>query len=481
MTIWFDVEDLFEYARAVARPSGIQRLSYEIYAALQATDASRVGFLRHDPIAGTMRVVHWAEVQALYRGMTHGVPAKAAAATPPVEMPLLQSRAARIPVVGSGMRLIASRLPPEVRRPLGEAARAQIAAFRGAGRFAAALPDLVTSRRRRVAGPPPCPADAKAEPMPPPVSGPGLDIRDVVQPGDVLAALGSPWSSQGYPGLIARLKAQTGMRFALLVYDLIPVVRPEFCDRGLVMLFSSFILGCLPLADELMTISRASAADLEAWSAKIGVRLATAPRPIPIGTGFSTEAESRPLPAGLEPGGYALFVSTVEARKNHLLAFRAWRRLLEEMPPERVPQLVFAGRIGWMVADLMQQIRNCEQLGGKLTIVEDPDDATLAALYRGARFTLFPSLYEGWGLPVSESLAFGKVCLASGTTSVPEAGGRFCLYHDPDSVTDAVALYRRAIEEPGLIAGLEAEIATGYRPTPWGATAAAILDQLGHR
>jgi glycosyltransferase involved in cell wall biosynthesis len=310
---------------------------------------------------------------------------------------------------------------------------------------------------------------------------PGLDIRDAVQPRDVLAALGSPWSSQGYPALVARLKAQTGMRFALLVYDLIPVVRPEFCDRGLVMMFSSFILGCLPLADELMTISRASAADLEAWSATIGVRLAAPPRPIPIGTGFSTEAESRPLPAGLEPGGYALFVSTVEARKNHLLAFRAWRRLLDEMPPERVPQLVFAGRVGWMVADLMQQIRNCEHLGGKLTIVEDPDDATLAALYRGARFTLFPSLYEGWGLPVSESLAFGKVCLASGTTSVPEAGGRFCLYHDPDSVTEAVALYRRAIEEPGLIAGLEAEIATGYRPTPWGATATAILDQLGHR
>jgi glycosyltransferase involved in cell wall biosynthesis len=111
-------------------------------------------------------------------------------------------------------------------------------------------------------------------------------------------------------------------------------------------------------------------------------------------------------------------------------------------------------------------------------IVENPDDATLAALYRGARFTLFPSLYEGWGLPVSESLAFGKVCLASNSTSIPEAGGRFCLYHDPDSVTAATALYRRAIEEAGLIESLEATIAAEYRPTPWSVTARSVLDAL---
>ncbi len=44
---------------------------------------------------------------------------------------------------------------------------------------------------------------------------------------------------------------------------------------------------------------------------------------------------------------------------------------------------------------------------------------TLASLYRGARFTIFPSLYEGWGLPVTESLGYGKVCIASSSTSIP--------------------------------------------------------------
>jgi glycosyltransferase involved in cell wall biosynthesis len=208
------------------------------------------------------------------------------------------------------------------------------------------------------------------------------------------------------------------------------------------------------------------------------VPLRSAPLAIPIGTGFNHTTSAPILPSGLSAGGYALFVSTIEARKNHILAFRAWRRLLEELPADQVPTLVFAGRTGWMVGDLMQQIQNAGNLGGKLVHVEAPDDATLTALYQGARFTLFPSLYEGWGLPVSESLSFGKVCLAASTTSVPEAGGEFCLYHDPDSVTEAVALYRRAITEPGLIQNLEARIRSEYRPTPWSATARAVLDAL---
>ena len=64
------------------------------------------------------------------------------------------------------------------------------------------------------------------------------------------------------------------------------------------------------------------------------------------------------------PGSYALFVSTIEARKNHVLLMRVWQRLLNEMPSHAVPTLVFAGRVGWMVSDLMQQLDNTDWLDG---------------------------------------------------------------------------------------------------------------------
>jgi glycosyltransferase involved in cell wall biosynthesis len=460
MTVWFDVEDLFEYASSGFRPSGIQRLSYELYSAVRALDPAAVGFVRHDRLGGTMGVIDWTEVEAIYSNMARAtLPPPAAAANTQVR-PLRDV---------AGLRLLAARLPREVAQPLGEAARAQLASLRGLWRAARAVPRTAARRRQTP------PGEALV------ATGAHLhsDLREVARPSDTLASFGSPWSFAAYSKTVERITAATGMRFAMLVYDLIPVIRPEFCDRGLIELFGRFNTSCLPIADTMLAISEATARDVVAWSAREGVPLRSAPRPIPIGTGFSHTAPAPVLPPGLSPGGYALFVSTIEARKNHILAFRAWRRLLEELPTDQVPTLVFAGRTGWMVGELMQQIQNAGNLGGKLVHVEAPDDATLAALYQGARFTLFPSLYEGWGLPVSESLSFGKVCLAASTTSVPEAGGEFCLYHDPDSVTEAVALYRRAITEPGLIPGLEARIRAEYRPTPWSTTARAVLDALG--
>ena len=184
---------------------------------------------------------------------------------------------------------------------------------------------------------------------------------------------------------------------------------------------------------------------------------------------------ARCLPA---PGSYALIVSTIEARKNHLLLFRVWRRLLEELPPDRVPTLVFAGRVGWLVDDLMHQIANTNNLNGKLLVISSPTDAELTELYQGCLFTLFPSFFEGWGLPVTESLAFGKPCLISDRTSLPEAGGTLARSFDPDNFYDAYALILNAIEDRAGLAAWEAQIRREFKPVPWSTTVDALLSGL---
>ena len=130
-----------------------------------------------------------------------------------------------------------------------------------------------------------------------------------------------------------------------------------------------------------------------------GIALPGPVRTIPIGTGFGKPAvaPARPPARALPPAGsYALFVSTIEGRKNHALLVRVWRRLLADLPAARVPTLVFAGRIGSLVSDLLGQLVNTGWLGGRVVIVEDPSDAELETLYRGCLFTLFPSFAEGW-------------------------------------------------------------------------------------
>ena len=131
-----------------------------------------------------------------------------------------------------------------------------------------------------------------------------------------------------------------------------------------------------------------------------------------------------------------------------------------------------------MVADLMQQLRNAHYLDGKLVLFQDPTDGELTTLYQGAQFTLFPSFYEGWGLPVTESLAFGKPAIISNTTSLPEAGGALARYFDPESTTEAYHVIREVVEDPEGLRNWQARVARDFRPVTWDEAARAVLRAL---
>jgi hypothetical protein len=438
--LWLDVEDLFAYAAHHARPSGVQRLACETAAALLRDVPGRIGFLRHDPGDDGFREIAPDTVAALYARM---------ASAPAAASPDPAAQAATAP------RARLAWLPREIRQPLGRAARAQGAALREGVAALKAVPALWRS--------------GVATPL-------GAPLRDLARPGDVLGAFGSPWSAPGQPARMARDAAATGARIAVLVHDMIPLQRPEFCDLAQIAAFGAHMRAALPAADVVFANSQATAAAVAAWTAREGLPLRGAPCVVPVGR-QELPAPSA-LPDGLRAGGYVLMVGTLEARKNHWLAVRAWRRLLEEMPPGAVPPLVFAGRAGWMVADLLQALDNCRWLDGMIRWVREPDDATLAALYRGCRFTLFPSFVEGWGLPVVESLAMGRPCVATGHGAIAEAAAGFSVPIDPDDVTGATVRLRRLIENPEEVAALAARIEAGFRAPSWSATAAALMARL---
>jgi glycosyltransferase involved in cell wall biosynthesis len=132
-----------------------------------------------------------------------------------------------------------------------------------------------------------------------------------------------------------------------------------------------------------------------------------------------------------------------------------------------------------MVQDLMQQLQNTNFLDGKIISIEHPSDAELAALYRGCLFTVFPSLYEGWGLPVTESLTFGKPCVISNATSLPEAGGTLARYFDPENIAEATRVIHETIADRAALAAWERRIATEFQPVAWDVSAQAIIEALG--
>lgn len=485
MTIWFDVEDLVHYfGSGNKRISGIQRLSFEIFRAAKALEGegTAIGFVRHGVKPTSLLPVAWADLLVDFGGDGPASPPRTLPDPDTPPLPVVVSERPR-----SLPRRLARQavgwLPVAIRRPLVLAAVMQVQVFGSVARLAVEL--ALYPVRRAVAGVrslalkltdrPRAPAALKK-----PVPG---SFDSLAQPGDTLLVLGAPWNRERYSDTARWLRDERRIRFGVLVHDLVPIRHPEWCPRGVPRMFREWYSDVLPFCDVVFANSRHTAADVEAWAQESGMVLNGRVQPLPVGSGFGDSRPAALYPGLPTPGSYVLFVSTMEARKNHALLVRVWTKLLDDVadgtrPTDSVPDLVFAGRIGWLMADLLAQLDNTKWLAGRIRFVPDPTDAELRALYAGCLFTVFPSLHEGWGLPVTESLALGKPCLTSNAASLPEAGGPLCRYFDPDSLGSALAAVIATLDDRSGLAAWEAQVRAEFRPTPWTSTARAIINAL---
>jgi glycosyltransferase involved in cell wall biosynthesis len=122
---------------------------------------------------------------------------------------------------------------------------------------------------------------------------------------------------------------------------------------------------------------------------------------------------------------YLLFVGTIQPRKN-------LERLIEAFSKARVSEdLILAGKPGWMDEPIYMAAKK-SGVGGRVKFLNHVPDIDLPALYGGSTALVFPSLHEGFGIPVLEAMACETVVLTSSTTSLPEVGGDAALYVDPE-------------------------------------------------
>jgi len=414
--VWFEVEDFLRYFDHFRNPSGVQRVQFEIYRAANTLDgiADRVRFCRLSIYSKRLHIVDFGEVRSAYLNPPGRIAPWKTFWEPAIFW-----------------RKFPRSFPVIVRHP-----RFFFSIFK------AAVRDLLGTFLRR------------------------NRFERFVRPGDVIVSLGASWGIPNYMKHIAEAKRRYGIKFAPLVHDLIPIKHESLVEPHHTAQFREWLRAAIPVADIVFTNSKHTRTALITFAAESGWRL---PRVVALemGSGFGDRLTAGEQAMVSLPSRYVLFVSTIEVRKNHRLLVRVWQRLLERHGANLVPNLVFVGKVGWLVDGLLADLEASGYLNGKVILLPSLSDAELQQAYRSCLFTVFPSLCEGWGLPIVESLAHGKFCVASNHTSIPEAGGDLIDYFDPLNEDDALAKIERPLIDPGYLAAREAQLRAEYRPRTW--------------
>jgi len=146
------------------------------------------------------------------------------------------------------------------------------------------------------------------------------------------------------------------------------------------------------------------------------------------------------------PDRYLIFCSTIEPRKNLSRLLAAFETLHADRLTD---SLVIVGRRGWLYDDFFARL---EQSPARDAVIFPGylPDADLPPIYAGAQACVFPSLYEGFGLPVLEAMACGTPVATSSTSSIPEVGGDAALYFSPTDVEQIAETTRRILRDPAL-------------------------------
>ena len=137
---------------------------------------------------------------------------------------------------------------------------------------------------------------------------------------------------------------------------------------------------------------------------------------------------------------------------------KAWIELHKRLKL-KTPQLILAGKRGWKVDELLSLLNFTGHVSGLVSIIDNASDLAINHLYENCLFTVYPSLYEGWGLPVGESLWHGKTCVTSNVSALPEVGRDLCVYVDPHDIGDIYRKVLDLVEHPQKRLRLEQKIA----------------------
>lgn len=267
------------------------------------------------------------------------------------------------------------------------------------------------------------------------------------------------------------------IKIATVVYDLIPVLNDMYFSSEFREVFRNYLSTLIKYSELIFAISENTKKDLIKY-AKDNLNKDVSNNTYVIRLGDTINSENGSLKGSsniLPEEPFILAVSTVEVRKNYILLYYAYKLLLSQ--GYKPPKLIIIGKTGWLAGDITHAINNDSETRDYIRVMHGISDKELDMLYKNCEFTVYASIYEGWGLPVAESMMYGKLCLASNTSSIVEVAGDYSDYFNPFDTAELARLIRLYSSDKKLLKAKNEKIKS-FKETTWKTTSKQILSYL---
>lgn len=243
--------------------------------------------------------------------------------------------------------------------------------------------------------------------------------------GDAYIIFSIPRNMNLYRQFLSKINPETKVSFFL--HDMIPVITPEYCLKEERKNFERYLQLIYDFATDIITSADNNKKDIINYSIENGFlinnkKIHTVGLPVDFNHNISLDDFDRISPISLRLKNYkfCLSVGSIGPRKNHFEILQAWKKFYESKQYNN-ELLVIAGAPWSRAQDIVDLLRG-KFCGGSIIFRPSPSDSEIAYLYKYCKFTITLSLYEGWGLPISESISFDKPVVTYDNSSLKEAG-----------------------------------------------------------
>lgn len=271
----------------------------------------------------------------------------------------------------------------------------------------------------------------------------------VPQSNDKLFIPWGEWWDQNWLNTVKSYHA-AGVKIYPVCHDILPMLVPQFSGNSSSL--SEFVKQIFPISSTVLTPSKSTKRDLAEW-----MKVHSLPVPniqsFRLGEDFTINGVvvsdvDMARKYAIEKDNYLLAVGTIEPRKNHTLLYYTYK--LAVARGIKLPKLLIVGRVGHDTSEIIKFIREDPEMADRVEICTNVSDEDLDWLYQNCMFTVQPSFYEGWGMPVIESIARGKSAICSNTSSLVEMPTTCVLRFHPASTDECLQAIQKMMEPSRL-------------------------------